>query len=138
MKFSQFQLSFITLPDGRTRLAYNVRVKRIKFKQRQKCMPKQSAWIVFTIIASSDLLFDLPDLIADLGIIQNAFKADYTSAKDLYTRPLREKASYVPLRWKKSMLDKHIVDISYTTLRKVWCRKCLVSGARHIPRFYCL
>lgn len=138
LKFSQFQLSFITLPDGRTRLACEVRIKRAKLKRRQKCMPKQSPWIVFTIIASSDPLFDLPDLIADLGITQNAFEAGYTSPEDLYTRPLREKASYVPLRWKESMLDKHIVDISYTTLYRVWYRTCLVSGARHIPRFYCL
>lgn len=138
MKFSQFQLSFITLPGGRSRLVCEVRIKRVKLKRRQKCKSKQSPWIVFTIIASSDPLFDLPDLIADLGITLNAFEADYTSPEDLYTRPLREKASYVPLRWKESMLDKHIVDISYSTLYKVWYRTCLVSGARHIPRFYCL
>jgi hypothetical protein len=103
MKFSQFQLAFITLPDGRTRLACEVRIKRIKFKRRQKCSTKLSPWIVFTIMANPDPLFDLPDLIADLGIARNAFEAEYTSPSDLYTRPLREKASYVPLKWKESM-----------------------------------
>ena len=138
MTFSQFRLAFVTLPDGRTRLACEVRIKRIKLKRRQNCNPKSSPWIVFTVMANPDPLFDLPDLIADLGISLNAFEADYTSPEDLYTRPLREKAKYVPLRWKKSMLDKYIVDISYSTLRKVWARTCLVSGARDVPRFYCL
>lgn len=31
---------------------------------------------------------------------------------------LRETASYILLKWKESMLDKYIVDISYTILRK--------------------
>ncbi|KAK4113065.1 hypothetical protein N656DRAFT_640875 [Canariomyces notabilis] len=138
MKFSQFQLAFITLPDGRTRLACEVRIKRIKFERRQKCNSKLSPWIVFTVMANPDPLFDLPDLIACLGIASNAFEAEYTSPEHLYTRPLREKANYVPLRWKKSMLDNYIVDISYTTLRNVWERTCLVSGARDVPRYYCL
>lgn len=138
MKFSQFQLAFITLPGGRTRLACEVRIKRIKFKRRQKCNKKLSPWIVFTIMANPDPLFDLPDLIADLGIALNAFDGGYTSPADLYTLPLREAANYVPLNWKESMLDKYIVDISDTTLRKVWERTCLVSGARDVPRYYCL
>ncbi|OIW26471.1 hypothetical protein CONLIGDRAFT_683448 [Coniochaeta ligniaria NRRL 30616] len=122
MKFSQFQLAFITLPDCQTRLACEVSIKRIKLTRRQKCNPKMSPWIVFTIISNPDPLFDLPNLIASLGIVLNAFDADYASPADLYTRPLRETASYVPLKWKESMLDKYIVDISYTTLRKVWER----------------
>jgi hypothetical protein len=36
------------------------------------------------------------------------------------------------------MLDECIVNINYTTLRKVWERTCLVSGAREVPRYYCL
>ncbi|KAK0610026.1 hypothetical protein B0T17DRAFT_125160 [Bombardia bombarda] len=36
------------------------------------------------------------------------------------------------------MLDKYIVDIHYTTLRKVWEHSCIVSGARDVPRYYCL
>jgi hypothetical protein len=138
MKFSQFQLAFITLPDGRTRLACEVRIKRIKFKRRQKFNTRLSPWIVFTVMATADPLFDLPDLIACLGIASNAFEAEYASAEHLYTQPLREKASYVPLRWKQSMLDECIVNIDYTTLRKVWERTCLVSGAREVPRYYCL
>lgn len=138
MKFSQFRLAFVTIPEGGTRLACEVRIKRIKFQRRQKCNPKRSPWIVFTIMSNSDPLFDLPGLIASLGIARNAFEAEYTSAAELYARPLREKANYVPLNWKKSMMDENIVDISYTTLRKVWERTCLVSGARDVPRIYCL
>lgn len=139
IKFSQFQLGFINLPGGRTKLACEVRIKRIKIKQRQKVNQKMSPWIVFTILANPDPLFDLPSLIADLGIRLNAFSVDFTSPEDLYTWPLREQAvGYVPLKWKKSMLDKCIVDISDTTLHRVWKRTCIVSGARGIPRLYCL
>jgi hypothetical protein len=138
MKFSQFELAFITLPDGRTRLACEVRIKRIKIKRRQKFNSRLSPWIVFTVVANPDPLFDLPDLIACLGIASNAFEAEYASAEDLYTQPLREKANYVPLRWKKAMLDECIVNINYTTLRNVWERTCLVSGARDVPRYYSL
>ncbi len=138
MKFSQFKLGFVSLRDGRTKLACHLRIKRVKFHRRQKCNPKLSPWIVFTIFANPDPLYDLPGLIADLGITRNAFAADYTSPEDLYTRPLREWADYVPLKWKKSMLDENIVDINYTTLYDVWERTCLVSGSRVVPRYYCL
>ncbi|KAK0627109.1 hypothetical protein B0T14DRAFT_127641 [Immersiella caudata] len=138
MTFSQFQLAFITLPDGRTRLACEVRVKRIKVKRRQRCNRKISPWIVFTVLANPNPLFDLPDRIAALGIKMNAFSAGFTSPEDLYTWPLREKARYVPLKWKESMLDKCIIDISDVSLYNVWNRTCVVSGARDPPRFYCL
>ena len=119
MKFSQFQLAFITLPNGSARLAYEVHVKRIKVKRRQKCNQKLSPWIVFTVMTNPDPLFNLPDLIASLGIKKDAFDADYTSPEDLYTLPLREKAGYVQLKWKKEMEDKYIVDVSHTTLRNL-------------------
>ncbi|KAK4148657.1 hypothetical protein C8A00DRAFT_38769 [Chaetomidium leptoderma] len=138
MKFSQFRLAFVTLPDGRSRLACQVYVERVKQKRRQKCRPKSSAWIEFTVMANPDPLFDLPGLIVCLGIARDAFQAGYTSPDDLYTRPLRERAKYVPLKWKPSMLDENIVNISDTTLRDVWERTCLVSGARDVPRYYCL
>jgi hypothetical protein len=41
IKFSQFKLAFVTLPDGRTRLACEVRIPRIKFKRRRKCNQKE-------------------------------------------------------------------------------------------------
>ena len=84
MKFSQFQLGFITLPDGRTSLACEVRIRMIKFKRRQKCNPKMSPWITFIVIANPDPHFDLPGFIANLGIRLNAFAADFKSPK-IYT-----------------------------------------------------
>ena len=101
MKFSQFQLAFITLPDGRARLACRVSIKRVKLKRRQRCSSKISKWIGFTVIANPNPLFDLPGLIAVLGIRLNAFSANFASPEDLYTLPLREGARYVPLKWKK-------------------------------------
>lgn len=138
LTFSQFQLAFITLDDGRSRLSCRVRIKRTKQKRRQKCQQKSSEWIEFTAMANPDPLFDLTGLIVCLGIAQDAFETPYTSPEDLHTRPLREKARYVPLKWKQDMPEKRIVDLCYTTLREKWRRTCLVSGAREVPRFYCL
>jgi hypothetical protein len=138
LTFSQFQLAFVTLPNGTSRLACQCFIERVKQKRRQKCRPRSSKWIEFTLMANPDPLFDLPGLIACLGIARDAFEAGYTSPEDLYTRPLREGAQYIPLNWKRNMLDERIVKTSDTTLHDLWQRTCLVSGARDVPRYYCL
>ncbi|KAL2131401.1 hypothetical protein VTI74DRAFT_5157 [Chaetomium olivicolor] len=77
--------------------AQTAQEKKIKLKRRQKCNSTLSPWIVFRVMANPDPLFELPDLIACVGIASNAFEADYTSPEDLYTRSLREKANYARL-----------------------------------------
>ena len=81
-------------------------------------------------------LFCLTHLVAARGIQAGAFEADYKSVDDLLHRPILEDVDYVPLKWKKGILDKPIFPMSYSLFIRILRRVILVAGFPFLPRCY--
>lgn len=77
-------------------------------------------------------------LLVDLGIAAGAFKNEYTHP-DQILKPRKipdAEVSYIPVAWKEEFLDTEISSLTYTQLRKLWNRACLVLGLLRDMRLY--
>ena len=75
-------------------------------------------------------------IIAVIGVHFNAFKADYTSTNDLYTRAKLDGVDYVGFEWEKEFLDQEILPMSYTTFTHYLHRVLLIGRFAVRVRMY--
>ncbi|KAK7425950.1 hypothetical protein QQZ08_007532 [Neonectria magnoliae] len=76
--------------------------------------------------------------IVAVAIAKGAFAEDYThAAQILYPGPLLEGHNeYVPLKWKKEILEEPVLPLAYSQFNRLWHRTLLVAGLRDDPRPY--
>lgn len=80
----------------------------------------------------------LASLVTSLAIKANAFKPSDNSVNTLLRRPNLEKVDYLPLQWKREILETSIFPLDYRTYRSLWHLACLAAGLRQDPRLYTL
>ena len=82
-------------------------------------------------------LLCLTHLVCVAGIHSNAFKVGHQTVNDLIHRPeFGPKANYIPLDWRKDLLDQPIFNMSYATFTRKLHTVLLVAGFRKAPRTY--
>jgi hypothetical protein len=80
----------------------------------------------------------LASLIATRAITDDAFEPSFESVDALLRRPALEGVDFLPLKWKKEMLDRPIFPLAYSSFNYLWHRTCLVAGFREDSRIYAL
>jgi hypothetical protein len=80
----------------------------------------------------------LASLVTSLAIKADAFEPSIDSVDTLLRRPTLENVDYLPLEWKKEILETSIIPLDYRTYRHLWHLACLAAGLRQDPRLYTL
>ena len=75
-------------------------------------------------------------LIIARAIKDDAFEIPFRDAEDILRRPGLGDVDYVLLRWKPTMMKKHVFPIKYAKYLKIWNRVVLVTGSRDRRRPY--
>jgi hypothetical protein len=92
--------------------------------------------IIFDVFFAPDPIACPLRLIAAEAIRLNAFKDDFASAEELFSKPQLGKTDYIQLQWKDPIKKQRVFPVPYVALNSGWHKLCLVAGFRIPPVLY--
>lgn len=138
LPYRQVSLAVVRDPNDRTRtrLVATIVVKKNKKKRASRSSRADAISFSITLVPYPNIC--LASLIATRAITDDAFEPSFESVDALLRRPALEGVDFLPLKWKKEMLDRPIFPLAYSSFNYLWHRTCLVAGFREDSRIYAL
>ncbi|OIW22142.1 hypothetical protein CONLIGDRAFT_414614 [Coniochaeta ligniaria NRRL 30616] len=92
----------------------------------------------FTLASLPFTLFNLPKLLATIGIYTNALQSEYKSVDDMLNRLAFEYTHYIKLKWENPFQEKKILDMTREFICEAFLRILLVVRvAVHVRLYAC-
>ncbi|KAF0330480.1 hypothetical protein GQ607_002359 [Colletotrichum asianum] len=137
LPLQQVEMAVVRDPSDKTKTKLIAKITIYQNKQSTFSIKrKQDDVVAITLTIVPWPLLCVVSLMVMEALQMNAFEAPFTSLDEILQRPNLEGVDFVPLRWKRELLERPMIDIPYEFFWKTWYRILLVAGVRDPPRPY--